>query len=139
MNFDLIIKNGTVVDGTGTIGKKIDVGLKGDKIASLDKGRPETGSAVSYADELIVVPGFVDIHSQSDFLGLIRPESDSKIFDGVTTEICGNCGLSAFPLRGKVLERRALGMEKNNINLNWRSAAEFYDVAEKARSSINRA
>jgi len=139
MNFDLIIKNGTVVDGTGTIGKKIDVGLKGDKIVSLDKCIPETGSAVIYADELIVVPGFVDIHSHSDFLWLIRPESDSKIFDGVTTEICGNCGLSAFPLRGKVLERRAQGLEKYNINLTWRSAAEFFSIAEHKRSAINRA
>jgi len=139
MNFDLIIKNGTVVDGTGMPGRKIDVGLKGDKIASLDKCIPETSSPVIYADELIVVPGFVDIHSHSDFLWLIRPESDSKIFDGVTTEICGNCGLSAFPLRGKVLERRAQGLEKYNINLTWRSAAEFFSIAEHKRSAINRA
>ena len=139
MDFDLIIKNGTVIDGTGIPGKNLDIGIKDDKIAFLDHRIPANNCPTIDADGLIVAPGFIDIHSHSDFLWLIRPQSDSKILDGVTTEICGNCGLSAFPLRGKVLERRAQGLAKYGIDLTWRSASEFYDVAEKARSSINRA
>ena len=139
MGFDLIIKNGTVIDGTGMPSKNADIGIKDDKITLIDCLIPENNCSVIYANKMIVAPGFIDIHSHSDFLWLIRKESDSKILDGVTTEICGNCGLSAFPLRGKVLERRAQGLEKYGIVLTWRTATEFYDMAKKAKSSINRA
>lgn len=139
MDFDLIIKNGTVIDGTGTPRREIDIAIKDDRIAFMDQHIPGNESLVIDAKEMIVAPGFIDIHSHSDFLWLIRPESDSKIFDGVTTEICGNCGFSAFPLHGKMLERRTQGLAKYGIVPTWQSAAEFYDVAEKARSSINRA
>ncbi len=139
MDLDLIIKHGTVIDGTGMPKKNLDIGIKDDKIALMDLSIQKDGCPTICADKMIVAPGFVDIHSHSDFLWLICPESDSKILDGVTTEVCGNCGLSAFPLRGKVLEKRAQGLARYRIALTWRSAAEFYDVAEKIRSSINRA
>ena len=123
MNFDLIIKNGTLIDGTGMPGRHIDIGIRDDSIVFLDKNIPIHTSPIIDAGGMIVAPGFVDIHSHSDFLWLARPESDSKVLDGVTTEICGNCGLSAFPLRGKVLERRAQGLAKYGIDLTWKSAA----------------
>lgn len=139
MGFDLIIKNGTVVDGTGATGRKADIGIKGDTIAIIDSPIDDANSPSLNASDMVVAPGFVDIHSHSDFLWLARPESDSKVLDGVTTEICGNCGLSAFPLRGKVLERRAQGLAKYGIDITWQSAADFFDMAGKVNSSINRA
>lgn len=140
MEFDLIIKKGTVIDGTGMPGRIMDIGIKGDKITSLDRHIPNNNNCLAIsAERMIVAPGFIDIHSHSDFLWLARQESDSKVLDGVTTELCGNCGLSAFPLRGKVLERRAQGLAKYHIPITWQSAAEFYKRAEKAESSINRA
>ncbi len=139
MNFDLIIKNGLVIDGSGAPGRNLDIGIAGGKIASLDRHIPENKYPTLNADKLVVAPGFVDIHSHSDFLWLARPESDSKVLDGVTTEICGNCGLSAFPMRGKVLERRAQGLAKYGIALTWESAAEFFAMAEGMKSSVNRA
>ncbi|MDN3515563.1 MAG: D-aminoacylase [Candidatus Brocadia sp.] len=139
MDFDLTIKNGTVIDGTGMHRRDLDIGIKNDTIVFLGHRIPDNNCPTIYAKEMIVAPGFIDIHSHSDFLWLIRPESDSKILDGVTTEICGNCGLSAFPLRGKILERRTQGLAKYGIVPTWQSAAEFYDVAEKTGSSVNRA
>lgn len=139
MDIDLIIKNGTVVDGTGTHRRVIDIAIKDDKIVSIDQCIPQNGIPIIDVQGLIVAPGFIDIHSHSDFLWLVRPESDSKILDGVTTEICGNCGLSAFPLRGKLLERRSQGLAKYGIVPTWRSATEFYNIAERMKSSINRA
>jgi len=139
MGFDLIIKNGTVVDGTGTSGRKVDIGVRGDTIAAIDNFVDDSNSTRLDAGGMVVAPGFVDIHSHSDFLWLARPESDSKVLDGVTTEICGNCGMSAFPLRGKVLERRAQGLSKYGIDITWQTAADFFDMAGKASSSINRA
>ncbi|TVM04233.1 MAG: amidohydrolase [Candidatus Brocadia sp. WS118] len=139
MDFDLIIKNGTVIDGTGMPRRNVDIAIKDDKIAFMDRYIPQNETPVIDATGLMVAPGFIDIHSHSDFLWLARPESDSKILDGVTTEICGNCGLSAFPLRGKLLERRTQGLAKYGIVPTWQSATEFYNITEKARSSINRA
>ncbi|MDN3510486.1 MAG: D-aminoacylase [Candidatus Jettenia sp.] len=139
MDFDLIIKKGMVIDGTGMPRSTIDIGIKDDKIVSLDKYTPDSNCPTIYAEEMIVTPGFIDIHSHSDFLWIAHPESTSKILDGVTTEICGNCGLSAFPLRGKVLERRSQGLAKYDIPITWQSAAEFYAMAENIQSSINRA
>ncbi len=139
VDFDLIIKNGTVIDGTGIPRQNLDIAIKDDKIAFIDRHIPENKSYTIDATGRIVAPGFIDIHSHSDFLWLIRPESDSKILDGVTTEICGNCGLSAFPLRGKILERRTQGLSKYGIVPTWQSASEFYNTAERAKTSVNRA
>jgi N-acyl-D-amino-acid deacylase len=139
MDFDLIIKNGTIIDGTGSRGRKSDIGIQDDKIATIDFSLPENNCPTIDATGYIVAPGFVDIHSHSDFLWLSRPESDSKILDGVTTEICGNCGLSAFPLYGSVLKRRSEGLTKYGIKITWQSASEFYDMAERTKSSANRA
>lgn len=135
----MIIKNGTVIDGTGMRRQNIDIAIRDDKIAFMDRPIPPNETPCIDAQGLIVAPGFIDIHSHSDFLWLARPESDSKIHDGVTTEICGNCGLSAFPLRGKLLERRAQGLARYGIVPTWQSATEFYDTIEKGKSSINRA
>ena len=139
MDFDLIIKNGTVIDGTGASGRKADIGIKGDTIAVIDSLIDDSTPPCLDAGGMVVAPGFVDIHSHSDFLWLARPKSDSKVLDGVTTEICGNCGMSAFPLRGKALERRAQGLTKYGIDITWQTAADFFDMAGKASSSINRA
>ncbi|MCF6158657.1 MAG: D-aminoacylase [wastewater metagenome] len=139
MNFDLLIKNGTVIDGTGMPKKIVDIGIKDEIITLIDCHIPGGTCPTIDADGMIVAPGFIDVHSHSDFLWLAHAGSDSKIFDGVTTELCGNCGLSAFPLRGKILKRRVQGLAKYNISIRWNSAEEFYDTAEKMKSSINRA
>jgi len=141
MDFDLIIEKGTVIDGTGGRKRKVDIGIKGDKIALLDAHIPvnKNNCKKLNAEGLIVSPGFIDIHSHSDFLWLARPESESKILDGITTEVCGNCGLSAFPLRGKLMERRKQGLAKYGIVPTWHSAPEFYNLIENLKSSVNRA
>ncbi len=83
--FDIVIKNGTVIDGTGTPGKKADLAIKGGKIALVGRlewpgGRPDGPSVqgcptVIDATGLVVAPGFIDIHSHSDFLCLVNPRS----------------------------------------------------------------
>ncbi|WP_347273344.1 D-aminoacylase [Candidatus Kuenenia sp.] len=139
LDLDLIIEKGLLIDGTGMPGKKMDVGIKGNKIEVIeDRISCNTCTRID-AEGMIVAPGFIDIHSHSDFLWLACRESESKILDGVTTEVCGNCGLSAFPLRGKLLERRRQGLSKYGIVPSWRSAQGFFDVAEGINSSVNRA
>jgi len=139
--FSLIIKNATLVDGTGSPAIQSDLAIAGDKIVSLGKldgmGMAPPCPTID-ATGLVVAPGFIDIHSHSDFLCLIEPKSPSKVLDGVTTEICGNCGSSPFPLSEKTYQRKQEGYKKYDLEIDWRDAKGFFKRLEVTPSSINR-
>jgi N-acyl-D-amino-acid deacylase len=101
--FDLVIIGGTVVDGSGKEGFRADVGIEGEKIAALGQFTPPMGRLAIAAEKLVVAPGFIDPHTHSDFTILQDPYAESKIRQGVTTEIGGNCGFSVFPVNAEVL------------------------------------
>ncbi len=136
--FDLIIKNGVLVDGTGKPKRVADIGIQSDKIVYIGSIGSQSYRDIIDATGCIVAPGFIDIHSHSDFFWLVSQESESKIYDGVTTEICGNCGLSAFPLNDQLLESKRKGFSKFGLEINWKSAEDFFKRADQANSSINR-
>lgn len=138
--YDIVIKGGTVIDGTGAPGGRSDLGIRGDKITFVgdDIEPPEDHSTVIDATGLMVAPGFIDIHSHSDFLCLISPGSDSKVLDGVTTEICGNCGSSPFPLSKETLNRKQEGYSKYGLRIDWCDAEGFFNRVESLPGSINR-
>ena len=98
-DFNIIIKNGTLVDGTGNAKRSADIGIRDDKIVYIGNINSHPVSDVIDAAGCIVAPGFIDIHSHSDFFCLVSPESESKIYDGVTTEICGNCGILCISVK----------------------------------------
>ncbi|MGR3221441.1 MAG: N-acyl-D-amino-acid deacylase family protein [Candidatus Anammoxibacter sp.] len=137
-DFDILIKNGLVADGSGSRPCQCDIGVKGNKITALGDINYRNSGTVLDAAGLVVSPGFIDIHSHSDFFWLLHPECNSKIFDGVTTEICGNCGSSPFPIRNQLLEHRKKGFEKFGLEINWQTAEDFFNLAETKPSSINR-
>lgn len=99
-SFDLIIKGGTVYDGVSEEGKTADVGIQGDKIIRVGDLSQSVAEKVIDASGLIVSPGFIDMHTHSDFNPLLEPHAIHKISQGVTTEVVGNCGMSAAPLYG---------------------------------------
>jgi N-acyl-D-aspartate/D-glutamate deacylase len=94
---DILIRGGLVVDGTGGAPREADVLIRGDRIREI--GSNLTGSARRVIDArgLVVAPGFIDIHTHSDFTLPVNPRAESKIRQGVTTEVVGNCGLSTAP------------------------------------------
>ncbi len=100
MDFDLKIINGWVFDGSGTEAVSCNIGINGDSIAVIGDLGGATAERTIDATGYIVCPGFIDAHSHSDTYLLIEPSAASKIYQGVTTEICGNCGASAAPLNG---------------------------------------
>ena len=98
MGFDVLIKHGSVIDGTGGLRYDADLGISKGKIEAI--GRLENAAATRIIDAsgLVVAPGFIDMHSHSDVTLLDDPGGESKAHQGVTTEVVGNCGYSPFPI-----------------------------------------
>ena len=122
--------NATVVDGTGNPGFAADVYMDDDVITSivpLPSGLPVPDGYTSVnCDGLVLCPGFIDIHTHSDFNVLIFPGMESSLSQGVTSEVFGNCGIAiglATPADDFKLERRAL--DRYGVNLNWTDLSSF--------------
>ena len=95
--FDILIKKGMVFDGTGTPPVKADIGIKGDLIIAVGDLDDFNAVDVINASGLSVAPGFIDAHTHDDASLIIRPDMEAKLSQGVTTVICGNCGISGAP------------------------------------------
>ncbi|MBV9862659.1 MAG: D-aminoacylase [Alphaproteobacteria bacterium] len=98
MNCDVLIRNGLVIDGSGTAGAVADLAITGGHIAAIGPNLRRDGARVIDADGLAVTPGFIDIKTHSDFTLPINPKAESKVRQGVTTEIIGHCGYSVAPV-----------------------------------------
>src|SRR5579864_2299751 len=97
---DLILRGGTVVDGTGRPRYAADVAVAGDRIAAIGPALPKTAGAreIDVCGK-IVAPGFIDVHTHDDRALLASPHMPAKASQGVTTVVTGNCGISLAPLR----------------------------------------
>src|SRR5690349_8259155 len=103
MNSDILIRGGTLIDGSGRSGEIGDIAVRGGWIATIGRSLSSGAATVIDAEGLVVTPGFIDIKTHSDFTLPINPKAESKLRQGVTTEIIGHCGFSAAPcLPGKV-------------------------------------
>ena len=97
--YDLIVRNGEVIDGTGASRRMADVGVRGDRIAGLGDLSQASGEVELNAANRIVAPGFIDVHTHDDHALLSKPDMGYKTSQGVTTVVTGNCGVSLAPLR----------------------------------------
>jgi len=94
--YDLVIRGGTVYDGTGAPGVRADVGVRGERIVAF--GTISTRGDVELdARDLAVAPGFIDVHSHDDYAVLLEPEMPFKVMQGVTSDVVGNCGSGVVP------------------------------------------
>jgi N-acyl-D-amino-acid deacylase len=131
----IVIRGGTVYDGTGAPGRTADVAIEDGRIAAMGD---VDGEAVEIdATGLAVAPGFVDIHSHSDYTLLLDPRAVSAVHQGVTTEVVGNCGFGCFPIRDPALARRAIYGYSDDLPVTWSSAGEYFDTLEAARPAVN--
>src|ERR1700730_11612308 len=102
-DFDLLIRGGTLIDGSGAPGTRGDLAIAGGRIAAIATALDGRAEGIIDAGGLAVTPGFIDIKTHSDFVLPINPKAESKVRQGVTTEIVGHCGFSVAPaLAGKV-------------------------------------
>ena len=135
MTLDVAIRNGRLVDGTGRAAYAADVGIAGDRIVAIG----DVAAALTELDArgLAVTPGFVDIHSHSDYTLLLDPRAVSALHQGVTTEIVGNCGHGCFPIGDPALAQRAIYGYSPALPLTWRSAAGYFARLESAGPAVN--
>jgi len=128
------------MDGTGNPWFKADVGIVGDRIETV--GRLEGASADKRIDakEHIVAPGFIDIHTHSDFTTLIDRKVESKVRQGVTTEVVGNCGTSAAPMNSEVRSYREKYMRADvgeKFQFNWETMDDYLNLIDEKGASFN--
>ena len=131
--FDILIKGGQVVDGTGNPWIRADVGIRGDRITAVGALNDAKATQIINARGLIVAPGFIDIHSHSDFLLFKDGNAESKIRQGVTTEILGE-GRSAGPFLGR-LPPRKIRIGDDTVEL--RRLSDYFTAIERATVSTN--
>ena len=135
-NYDIVIRNGQVADGTGKKLFAADVALKGDRIAAVEAPGALKGDNEIDAAGKVVAPGFIDVHTHDDTALIDNPTMAMKASQGVTTVVCGNCGLSAAPyLRSDIGHFMSL-MVKKPENTS-KTFAEFAGKVDAARPAIN--
>lgn len=135
---DILIKNATIYDGTGGEPFTGDLAITGDRIEAVGGDLAGQAGRTIDATGLTVCPGFVDIHAHSDYYLLANPCAHSKIMQGVTTEISGNCGYSAAPVAGEMLEERIETTGRGlSLTLDWRNTDEYFSRLENVGISVN--
>ncbi len=133
--FDLIIKNGKIIDGTGNPIWNADIGIIGDTIAAIGQIPAQQGRKLIDASGYNVCPGFIDIHSHSDSSILSYPNAESRIYQGITTEVTGNCGYSAAP---KPEDSEKIQLEEDNQK-KWTDVASYFSQLESTGIAVNHA
>ncbi|MYB50295.1 MAG: amidohydrolase family protein [Dehalococcoidia bacterium] len=137
MQLDLIIRGGAVVDGSGRPAYTADVGIAGDSIEHIGPLDDAAGNDEIDAQGLVVTPGFVDIHSHSDFTLLVDPRAQSSVYQGVTTELVGNCGHGCAPITDPDLYTANIYGYDSRLDITWRTFAEYLEALDSAQPAIN--
>ena len=135
-NFDVIIRNGTVYDGTGAEPRKADVAIRGDRIASVGDLKSAKANTVIDAKGLAVAPGFINMLSWSTESLIQDGRSQSEIRQGVTTEIMGE-GESMGPVNDRVREHKISEQTDIKYDISWDTLAEYLQYLEKRGISCN--
>lgn len=132
---DLAITGGTLIDGSGSAPFRADIAVKGDTIAEIGMLPGIEAKSVIDASGKIVCPGFIDAHSHSDAYLLLEPSAESKVFQGISTEITGNCGASAAPI-SRISDLPSDWRDKD-YPAQWQTFAEYLDLLRQARPAVN--
>jgi len=134
----IIFKNALIVDGTGREPFISDLKVSGTRIKEIGRLTPGEDDLVIDAQGLALCPGFIDAHGHSDYHLLVVPSGESKILQGMTTEIGGNCGYSAGPVYGEVKkEREKFLKDELGINLNFQELKDYFAELEEKKLGIN--
>ena len=135
-HYDVIIRNGHIIDGTGSPWYSADVGIRDGRIAAIGRLGDAIGQRTIDAKQMIVAPGFIDMLGQSELTILVNPHLPSKIFQGITTEITGE-GESVAPLTDALIQADSMGFKRLQVTPDWRSFDQYFARLEKQGIGIN--
>ncbi len=137
--FDCLIVNGRVINGSGGPWIRADVGIKDGRISRMGNLSDCEAEEVIDADDRVVCPGFIDAHSHSDFNLLVNPQAESKIHQGITTEVIGQCGTSAAPVDEERLEmvkqQWAEGFDLEDVS--WSTMQQYLSLLTERGIALN--
>lgn len=134
--YDIIIMNGRVVDGSGNPWFYADVAIRGDRIVKIGRVGAARARRRIDANGLIVAPGFIDMLGHSETNLLIDPRAESKVFQGITTEVTGEGG-SPAPLNDYILKESEPFFKHFNLTADWRTLGEYFARLERSGTAIN--
>jgi dihydroorotase/N-acyl-D-amino-acid deacylase len=134
--YDIIIRNGRVIDGSGRPAYSADVAIKRDRIEEIGSLRSARATREIDARGQVVAPGFIDMLGQSEQFVLIDPRAMSKVMMGVTTEITGE-GESIAPLNDRILKEQEDFNRRFNLTVDWRTLGEYFRRLDKQGAGVN--
>ena len=135
-DYDLIIRNGSIVDGSGRPAFRADLAIKADRIVRIGNLQSSSAKRIIDAEGQIVAPGFIDMLGQSETYLLVDPRAMSKVMMGVTTEITGE-GESIAPINDRILKEQEDFNRRYNLKVDWRTLGEYFDRLRKQGSGVN--
>jgi N-acyl-D-amino-acid deacylase len=137
-DYDLIIRNGTIIDGRGAQGWRGDIGVRGDRIVAVGVVNGSAAHEIDVSGRA-VAPGFIDVHAHDDAAVVRQPRMDFKIMQGVTSDIAGNCGAGVAPANEQFrgLFPRGFGSILGETDLAWSTTAEYFAAVDAAHPACN--
>ena len=136
---DILIQNGTIIDGSGAPARKADLAISGERITTIENLPNAQARQVIDARGLVVAPGFIDAHSHGDYVLPFLPTADSKIAQGITLEVVGNCGGSMAPLSPAMREElnKDKLIETAGDKVDWETFEGYLDRLRRQGVSVN--
>src|SRR5579864_1202578 len=134
--YDLIIRNGHIIDGTGSPWYSGDIAIQGGRVAAIGQIAGAQAKHSIDAHGLVVAPGFIDMLGQSEFTILVNPHLPSKIFQGITTEITGE-GNSIAPLNDRIINADHATYDHLQITPDWTNFRQYFARIERQGMGIN--
>jgi len=137
--YDILIKNGEILDGTGAEAKKADLAIKNGKIVAIGSLKDEKAKTEINAENRFIAPGFIDINNDADHgLSLLKlKEAENLLRQGITTIVGGNCGASLAPLISGSLSSLDKWLKATDLNISWRTVEEFLNFLTKKQLGVN--
>ena len=137
-DFDLLIRGGLVLDGSGAEGRRLDVAVQDGRIAALGDLSEAHADRILAADGLVVAPGFIDVHAHSEDELLVNPRAESKVRQGVTTEILGQDGNSVAPLTAEMQAKlNESYRDTYGLTVDWYDFPGYFKRLQQSGTAVN--